>query len=71
MEMPSTDSGGIWEVHPSALRLLEVFYAPLKEKHPEAVGDLVLKPCGDAARWQQACVCTREGFEKFNFTRNC
>lgn len=27
------------------------------------MGDLVLKPCGDAARWQQACVCTREGFE--------
>ena len=71
MEMPSVDGGGIWEVHPSALRPLEVFCVPLEEKHPEAVGALVLQPHRDTERWQQARVCRREGFKKFNFTRRC
>lgn len=62
MEMPSVDSGGIWEAHPSALRLFEVFSVPLKEKDPEAARGFVLQPRRDTVMWQQACVCTRRGF---------
>lgn len=59
MEMPSADSAGIWEVPCPAPRPLEVFYVPLKEKHPKTLGIFILRLHRDTARWQWACVHMR------------